>query len=424
MKLKNKQELIISNDLFWYKLGLIVIVASTAYAIILFFSEILFLINLFTNKALFEAAFVEYSNLLMIICLLTNCFFIDIKDLEQRYYYIINIIKKLYLLGVILIILSPIGEIEQIVLNSYIPIMNNLFFTLGLSCFVVTIIFTHIIAFNTKKIANITLLMLILATFISFTLSYHGLKAIILKYPVDLLFFYENLLWSGSHIMHFAFTQILMIAWYNLFQLVCNSNFIKQKIVFYNIILILNTVLGISGLLGNLIYNMEYPLFQQFYISQMKYFGTIIPIIFSIMLFYELLIAHQICLNNCYYNGLISSIILFLSSNIIGWVVPCLSVNLVVHWGTVAGIVVIFMTVSYFIIDRKYFVSNKIAILQLRLFSVSYLLYIYGFVCLDCKLNTTSHQIMLILYGGKVMIIIALLLFVFLHSYFLFVKSG
>lgn len=419
---------LVNNSAYIKQLGIVIIIAKIIYSTILFCVEMPFLSPLFINKDIFNYASVECSHLPIMLSLLTSCILaINISNSVPKRYHLIKILQYLALIGIICIIFPQIYS-TQVILNNYIPIINNLIFILGLSCFGVAIILLHLVTINIYNLTSITLTLIIFIVFISFTCSYYSLQTIIIKYPIDLPFFYEAIFWSGSNIMNVFFTQTLMVAWIYLTQSLLHIKFNGKIVFIYTVLILLNTVVAISGLLGHLIHDMESPYFRQFYINYTQYFVSIAPIFFALTALHQLLTIKfyksnyyhnfnktnfsleninltpntntekdfQIFPNRYWqqitpssqkiiYHGLLSSIILFITVHIICLLVKC--INSIVYYASTISIALIFMTISYYIANNKYVINNKLAILQLWLYCISCLLNLIDFDHINSTLN-------------------------------------
>ncbi|KJV56113.1 putative membrane protein [Orientia chuto str. Dubai] len=389
-----------NNATYVKQLGIVIIIAKVIYSIILFCAEIPFLANLFVDKDIVNFALVKCNNLSTMLSLLTSCLIIiNINNCVQRLNHLIIILQFLLLIGIICIIL-PQNFNKQLILNNYIPIINSLIFIFGLSCFIVAVILFHIITINICNITSITLTLIILTACISFICSYYSLQTILTKYQIDLLFFYNTIFWSSGNIIYVFFTQTLMVAWLYLIQSLLHIRSNSKITFIYNILILLNTVVAISGLLGHVIYNMESPYFKQFYIHYTQYFISIPAIIFALTMLYQIFTIKiyksiynydSIVLPNrswqqtmllsqdIVYHGLLSSIMFFLTINITN----LLTKSVITYYELAAGISLIFMTISYNITCNKYLINNKFAILQLWLYCISYLLNLIDYLDLN-----------------------------------------
>ncbi|WP_238924734.1 hypothetical protein [Orientia tsutsugamushi] len=228
--------------------------------------------------------------------------------------------------------------------------------------------------------------------------------------------------------MNVFFTQTLMVAWIYLAQSLLHIKFNGKIVFIYTVLILLNTVVAISGLLGHLIHDMESPYFREFYINYTQYFVSIAPIFFALTALHQLLTIKfyksnyyhnfnktnfsleninltpntntekdfQIFPNRYWqqitpssqkiiYHGLLSSIILFITVHIIGLLVKC--INSIVYYASTISIALIFMTISYYIANNKYVINNKLAILQLWLYCISCLLNLIDFDHINSTLN-------------------------------------
>ncbi len=190
---------------------------------------------------------------------------------------------KLAFLATILIVISPIAGHDP-VMNNYIPMLENIIFILGLSLFGITLLLyaINILYFfdwaNWSSLTNFitlsTIIMYILS-WVCFWCSYNDLQNIIQIIPIKIEFYYELLFWSGGHLLQFIYTQIAMFIWIMLFEKLIGRELKFQT--FYLFLLYLNFVFATLIIVGHIFYDIIDGSFKEFYTNHMKYLGGVAP---------------------------------------------------------------------------------------------------------------------------------------------------
>lgn len=410
------------------KLAVIIIAATVIYSTIEIYLQTVTALNVSYNNNSLNCVVTENTILSLLLCLLNSALVAkmhtQINVISTYQYkkddvcsYIEEYCYRLALLGTVLVIIAPIWSQESIIVP-YIPIVNNILFILGISCFGTFMLLYHITTAR-HSIINISFSIVTLVLFISLYYSYHDLKLVIEKYPVDLQFFYTTLFWSSNHIMNIIFTNALLIAWIRLLKLL-NSN--DNITLIYKIMILCNTAIAATSLLGHYRYRSESSVFQQFYINYTQNFVLLAPTILSITQLYYLLNTksrHKISAQyNIIYYGLVLGPSLFLAVNIIG----ICSANLcrIAMHGTILTTIITFMTISYGIRSQQQGINSNFAIIQLFTHTIIYLLSTIITVILVNNYFSveTTKIITVLLYIVKLLELISQIMFLYITLWF------
>lgn len=209
--------------------------------------------------------------------------------------FVMVMMASLSCIGILLMLISSFMENPNPLKSDYIPILDHSYFIQGLLCFMIGILGTacitlfHLLAQKLSssssvakiddlqavmKVGSASLALIIIISMVCFILSYWQLP--VLAYTENRLLYFQLLFWGGGHLLQFAFTQLVMIAWfYGCIKLTQPPH---HKIVKWAIgLLILNGVLAIAAIAIYTIYPVDSPEFYHLFTQHMRYVGGIAP---------------------------------------------------------------------------------------------------------------------------------------------------
>ncbi|PCJ29337.1 MAG: hypothetical protein COA94_01710 [Rickettsiales bacterium] len=352
------------HAILWLKTGITALAIAGLYSIILVLLRTPGLNQLFTDKSIFKSALVIHVNLSVLVWLLAiTCIIWSISKVRSGFE---SLFTYIAIAGMALMALSPLYPESVPIMNNYVPMLENIFFAIGLGlfgtailCFAIQTILTSFMgdAFSDYgeriiAITKITSAMMYVAVWICFILSFIGVSALSEIVPLDIEFFYEMLFWSGGHLLQFIYTQILMIV-----LLILAEGWRGGRIgshAEYELILVLNFVLSLAVFLGHAYYDIADGLFKEFFTRHMIYSGGVAPVIFIAMLIAEIVQKRTPNVPTFIPAAFVSSVLLFLSGGAIGAVISGVNVTIPAHYhGSIVGISVAFMGLSYMLCFQK-----------------------------------------------------------------------
>lgn len=368
-------------SLCWLKNGLISLGVAGIYSIVLVILRTPQFSSIIANTDIFKSALVIHVNLSVLVWLLsiTSVIWSSLNALE----YFGKILCRFALLGSIIMGISPFCAENLPVMNNYIPMLENLWFVVGLSIFgISTLLFALSIFFSSKNSCSLVAFsssssaFMFIMVFVCFTLSYFKLEKILEIVPINIDFYYELLYWSGGHLLQFVYVQILIIVWIILLKL-NNNNSIFSKAYFG--ILVLNFTLSLLALLGHFFYDIIDAEFKEYYTNHMKYAGGIAPILTILVMSYQAL-SEKKELDSYIKASMIGSIGLFLSGGVIGLLISGVNVTIPAHYhGSIVGISLAFMGFAYLLFESCNCNFNKRwATVQLYVITAGQILHITG----------------------------------------------
>lgn len=378
---------------------------------------------MFADKSIFKSSLIIHVNLSVLVWLLSMVCMIwstGKRIIFDRF------LCRVALGGMLLMAISPfIGEGNP-VMNNYVPILENIWFIVGLSLFGCSVLCFAVLTLIQSKndIIKTTSSCMYMLTWICFALSYRELSILREIVPMDVSYYYEMLFWSGGHYLQFIYTQIVMFAW-----LVLAEKWVGQKLRYHRIYKILfaaNFLLSTLIFYGHYEYQMPDYEFKEFFTTHMRYCGGVIPAMFCIVLMvdtYNYLRANErhFCFSA---TALIASGLMFGVGGMIGSLISGVNVSIPAHYhGSIVGISIAFMGTAYIRCYHNY-TPGKWPEIQLWVITIGQLLHIaglgfaggYGILRKDPdgEIAASAKIYMAMVGGGGLVAIIGGLMFVFI----------
>ncbi len=238
---------------------------------------IYFLLGLFNFLSRSDLAYPDISLLLSQIKISAFIFILSLSSLifyisvNNQYKYLFNITFYSQLAGITLITFHYIFLYsKQELIELQIPIFNNFVFLLGFGIFTTVVLINSILATMLLKpkmdiaISIYCLSLLILLTFISFTLSYN-----IIPNGIDLENFYKYLFQQGSTLLNFFYIQLIVISCITILR--SNSTI--------NILSLTNIVASLPLIFVYFFYSIYNSSLTQFTISYTEYSNTFLSLL-------------------------------------------------------------------------------------------------------------------------------------------------
>lgn len=281
----------------WLRNAVIILIISELYAIIPTLPGILKIDQLITSNSFLQTSFIIHINLSNIIwcCSVAAMFW----SLTQFHTNLEIIWQSIALLGVILIAISPLNTNLHPIMNSNLPMIENILFILGLASFGVALLlnafFTIITSFLIQssndgerliKINNIISATMLILVWLCFYLSYLGLGQLALIVPLDIEFYYDTLYWSGSYLLQFFYIQLFMFCLLILTEKVKNQQLLFTS--FYELLFAFHFFLSLGILFGHYRFNIADGNFKQFFTLYVTYTSLITPTLLIFLLLFEL----------------------------------------------------------------------------------------------------------------------------------------
>ena len=346
------------QPIMWLKNGIAALAIAGLYSIILVVLRTPQLSHFFTDKSMFKSSLVIHVNLSVLVWLLSiTCVIWSYSRVKIGFE---SAFAWLAFCGMGLMAFSPLYPESVPVMNNYVPMLENIFFVIGLALFGVAVLLlamqTIVTTFMGDQISNYGERIIAIAKFTSavmfiavwgcFALSFIGLDKLAQIVPLDIDFYYEMLFWSGGHLLQFIYTQILMGVLLVLAEAWKGGRVQYSNV--YEMLLALNFVLGLLVFFGHYHYDLSDGSFKEFFTLHMIYTGGIVPTIFIASLLLEIIQERRTSVLKFIPFAFLSSVLLFLSGGAIGAVISGINVTIPAHYhGAIVGISVAFMGLSY-----------------------------------------------------------------------------
>lgn len=346
------------NALIWLRNGIAALAIAGLYSIILVVLRTPQLSHFFSDQSMFKSALVIHVNLSVLVWLLAiTCFIWSYSKVRTGFE---SSLARVAFTGMLLMAFSPLYPESEPIMNNYIPVLENIFFIIGLSLFGVIVLGFAIQTVCTSfmqcdlsdygeriiAIAKFTSAFMFICVWLCFVLSFFSVDALSRLVPLDIDFYYEMLFWSGGHLLQFIYTQMLMLV-----LLVLAESWRGGRVSYfavYEMLLALNFVLSLAVFWGHYQYDMADGSFKEFYTLHMIYTGGIVPTIFIATLLFEIIQKRISDVPKFVPIAFMSAILLFLFGGMIGVVISGVNVTIPAHYhGSIVGISTAFMGLSY-----------------------------------------------------------------------------
>jgi hypothetical protein len=399
----------------WLKNGIWALALAGFYSIVLVILRTPQLSQIISDKSVFKSSLVIHVNLSVLAWLLSiTCI---IWSYGSRRLYFSNIFSKLALAGIALMTISPLIGQSNPIMNNYVPILENVWFIIGLSLFGSSILYFSILVFINSfhdfplkeekytaqilPVVKLTSSLMYIMVWGCFALSYKEVMALSNIFPIEIDYYYELLFWSGGHLLQFIYTQIVMFVWLVLAELWIGKGLIYYKV--YSSLFIINFILSLFVFYGHLAYQMPEYEFTVFFTKHMQYCGGIAPTLLMAVLIIDIFKFTRIK-NHLSFVAIafMASILVFFAGGLIGVLISGINLSIPAHYhGSIVGISIGFLGFAYIFCFRDSGFATPDQTLSKKLFTFSLSLKqpIYGSNSLSCYSKWPNIQLIIITFG-------------------------
>jgi hypothetical protein len=399
----------------WLKNGIWALALAGFYSIVLVILRTPQLSQIISDKSVFKSSLVIHVNLSVLAWLLSiTCI---IWSYGSRRLYFSNIFSKLALAGIALMTISPLIGQSNPIMNNYVPILENVWFIIGLSLFGSSILYFSILVFINSfhdfslkeekytaqilPVVKFTSSLMYIMVWGCFALSYGEVMALSNIFPIEIDYYYELLFWSGGHLLQFIYTQIVMFVWLILAELWIGKRLIYYEV--YSSLFIINFILSLFVFYSHLAYQMPEYEFTVFFTKHMQYCGGIAPTLLMAVLIIEIFKFTRIK-NNLTFAAIafMASILVFFAGGLIGVLISGINLSIPAHYhGSIVGISIGFLGFAYIFCFRDSVFATPDQTLSKKLFTFSLSLKqpIYGSNSLSCYSKWPNIQLIIITFG-------------------------
>ena len=399
----------------WLKNGIWALALAGFYSIVLVILRTPQLSQIISDKSVFKSSLVIHVNLSVLAWLLSiTCI---IWSYGSRRLYFSNIFSKLALAGIALMTISPLIGQSNPIMNNYVPILENVWFIIGLSLFGSSILYFSILVFINSfhdfslkeekytaqilPVVKLTSSLMYIMVWGCFALSYKEVMALSNIFPIEIDYYYELLFWSGGHLLQFIYTQIVMFVWLILAELWIGKRLIYYEV--YSSLFIINFILSLFVFYGHLAYQMPEYEFTVFFTKHMQYCGGIAPTLLMAVLIIDIFKFTRIK-NHLSFVAIafMASILVFFAGGLIGVLISGINLSIPAHYhGSIVGISIGFLGFAYIFCFRDSGFATPDQTLSKKLFTFSLSLKqpIYGSNSLSCYSKWPNIQLIIITFG-------------------------
>ena len=288
-------------------------------------------------------------------------------------------------LATALMALAPLGSWEPVKSN-YIPVLHNLMFLLSLGLLAAGLLVSLIPPLVTYiqpryadslQVPEWGFFWAVVTVLIG--LFGYALGAQTLPPTKDMTQHYELLFWLGGHIMQFAYTLVLMAAWWTLVEAIGGA-LPRRRIA--------NAIYAIA-VVGAMVSYLAFAFDAQDVIDR-KYqqtrmmieWGGVSPTLMALLIIFSLLRTRFTYENRAYATSLIASIALFFAGGAIGMMIVGQNVTIPGHYhAVIGGITQALMGLAFVMLPRLGFASiahKRLALIQPILYSSGVLMHAGG----------------------------------------------
>jgi cytochrome c oxidase subunit 1 len=389
MNIFSKENKGITTAKYWFWLGVVSLALAGLFAVLLVGARSPGFVNIMPYKEFFKTALIVHVNLSVFVWL--TAFTASLWSLTSNHD---SIMEKFYFsiscIGTALMSISPFLDEGNPLLNNYFPILENFYFELGLGLFALGLFLKNVslLIFGLPKTGDVFGFGVYVSGLITMTAFAHYLFShnIISAPEIASLYnsedYYNRLFWAPGHILQYAYTQLIIIAWVLMAMVigyvrVHKTGFLKA-IFAVNFILVLPTFMVFNK------YEITSFEFMNYFTKHMISGGGIAAVLaFAVLVygFFRNKTTHHpsaIPIRN----NLFWSIILFGAGGIIGMMITQENTKVPAHYhGSIVGVSIAVMGVAFYLMPKFGYgeITGRLANWQGGLYGFGQLLHIIGF---------------------------------------------
>ncbi|MBN67489.1 MAG: cytochrome C oxidase subunit I [Rickettsiales bacterium] len=288
---------------------------------------------------------------------------------------------------------AAFAPVEEVHFSNYVPVIVSPTFFLGLGLFssAVIIIAGYVLLlplFGLKPLKGMTSPEGVLgyavysaAFIVVVALAVFALTAEYLPASLQGHTYYEYLFWGGGHVLQFAYTQLLLIAWLSLLCGVTKS--VRIKPVWVLAILSVGPITAVTSFYPFIAMDVMDEWFRRFFTWQMAIAGGIAAIVFAVLMLWQLCTRGKADVTKrALWSSLIMSLLVFGAGGLFGAVIDGVNVTIPAHYhGVIVGVTLAAMGLAYQLLPRFGCLTvahTRMAFWQPIVYGVGQLLHIGG----------------------------------------------
>lgn len=291
-------------------------------------------------------------------------------------------------LATALMALSPIDSHWEVIKSNYIPVLDNPIFLAGLAFLLAALVVLVLpcLARLPSRRADVSSMLeravYMSAWIVAIAVACFMLTAELLPLGLPRPYYFEQLFWAGGHVLQFAYTQFAMIGWLLLLAAIGVAPEGRARMA-CEIAFMISLLAAALCLPAFALYPVDSEQFRTYFTTSMIYSGGIAPLIIGGYVIMTLArIGGPSREVRGYYAILVTSLLLFMSGGIIGYMIQGQNVTIPAHYhGSIVGVTLAMMGVSYVLLPQfgyKSVASSRLALWQPILYGLGALMHAVG----------------------------------------------
>ena len=339
----------------WLKLGVFSLIAAGLFSLLLVLSRTPGAQDIIPWIDFFHTALVVHVNLSVLIWFMSfSCLFWSLYA-GSRYLILEKLALLLCISGTVILVLAPFLGADKPLLNNYIPVLQHplFFWSIGLFALGVFIQCVRVLALPPKSLTDISQIapyiaaIFTMVSLISLALTWAGLPN-----EPDNLVYYEYLFWGAGHVLQFSHTCLLLFSWLILLNHVGGKLPVSQKVTkWLFLIMLLPLTYVVHIYVAREVFSPDHIV--EFTLL-MKY-GGLLSLPLGLLVTWVVLTSKldSDSEHKAAKAALITSIVLFATGGIIGFLIHGVNVVIPAHYhGSIVGVTLAFMGVAYYLLPK------------------------------------------------------------------------
>lgn len=339
----------------WLKLGVFSLIAAGLFSLLLVLSRTPGAQDIIPWIDFFHTALVVHVNLSVLIWFMSfSCLFWSIYA-GPRLLILDKVALYLCIAGTGLLVVSPFLGADKPLLNNYIPVLQHplFFWSIGLFSLGVLIQCVRVLTIWPGKVNDITKIapyiaaIFTMVSIISLFISWLNVPS-----DQDSLIYYEYLFWGSGHVLQFSHTVLLLFSWAILIHYVGGNISITEKTTKWLFMILLLPLFYVIHIY------VARDVFDPIHITEftllMKY-GGLFSVPLGLVIGWGFLTSKldKNDENKAAKAALLTSIILFATGGVIGFLIHGVNVVIPAHYhGSIVGVTLAFMGVAYYLLPK------------------------------------------------------------------------
>ncbi len=344
----------------WLLLGLFSLLVAGLFALLLVLARTPYFQSIIPWADFFYTALIVHVDLSVLVWFLAVGGVLWSLNSNARFVVIGKAALALAALGAAAMALAAFTGEANPVTNNYIPVLQQRFFLIGLALFAVGIALLVLRTLaslpkpgpNTEGASALCLGLLLAAATVAIALisivwSYRAVPATIHDRA-----YFELLFWGGGHLLQFAYTLLMLVAWLWLASASGVTSGISARIAMA--LLLLGFAPVLVAPIGYLAHDVVSAGHILFFTAHMKYAGGLAAVPIALILLYQLFRAAPASgAQPPLRAALAASVLLFSVGGVIGFLIQGTNVTIPAHYhGSIVGVTLAFMGLTYHLLPK------------------------------------------------------------------------